>query len=103
MQVTAQAASFLFTRCHQPLARALQVGRQAHGMGGNANLTCQIRQEGQVCRREILALVAWSQYQLTDLFALINEWYSQWRLYQRPIGSGDLEVLSLSQGNCGVG
>lgn len=76
VQVSAQAAPFLFATSHQPLARAAKVIRQLKGMNSDTGLPGEIPQE---------PLVLGTQGSLGDRGAttslpIASPWYSMWRL-----------------------
>ncbi len=73
MEITAQAPALLFTGGDDPLARALEIGGEAHRMGGDADLARQVFQETPVSGAKCLAGTARSDDQFADRLGLIDE------------------------------
>jgi hypothetical protein len=71
VQIAAQAAAFFFARGDEPLARALQVGGEAHGVGGNPGLMGDVFQQSPLGGGERFAGSSRRENKLPDDFALI--------------------------------
>jgi len=80
VQVTTQAAAFLFasgdelgTRLLEFACQALQIRGEPHRMGGYPSLPCQVREQRTISRREGLTRPTGSKHQFTDQVALVAE------------------------------
>jgi hypothetical protein len=80
VQVAPEAAALLLTGRHQPLARALEVGREpqglvgeADGVGGHTDLVREVLEQPPVRGREALVAGARSEHQPTDRLTPVDE------------------------------
>ena len=110
MQITAQSAPLLFaggdelgTRLLEFACQALQIRGEPHSMRGYPSLSCQIREQSTISRREGLTRSTWSKHQFTDQDALVAERQTHQLVLRRPVGSRNDQCPILLQGNGNIG
>ena len=73
MQVMAKPPPLLLPRRHEPLARALQIGRQAHRVDRDPGMTRQIFDQPPVHRAQRVFPGSQSEVHLADRLPLVDQ------------------------------
>ena len=81
----------------------MQLGRDAHRVGRDADLAGEVVEQVPVGGREGLALLTRAQAELTDLLGLVDEWQMDDVASGVSITRDDFEALALPERDCGIG
>src|SRR6476619_4054232 len=74
VKIITQPPALLLACQHQLLARALEGGRQAHGMRGHADLARQDRDQPSIRRIKDFTLATRPENEVPQHLALVQEW-----------------------------
>ena len=103
MQVAPQAPPLLLARVDQPLARTLEVGGEAHGVGGGLGVAGEVVEQAPICRAERLARGAGGEYQLPDGLRPVGERQDERLSFGPPYSATVSKALVPLEGDRHVG